>query len=210
LRGLPAPPSGVIRLALVFDIDGRSASVGQWFAVPGLETHTIAELRDLVASMLFYIQPWTTSLTHRGCSLVRVDLKSWGTPAFALSLNVADNHGAWTGGQLAVGCTVLRFITTDNGRGMQSLCHLPGFPDQFTDDHMTLNGTGFTNAHNETVSYLNGVQTLSLPGESTITHGVVHVSEDGAPLATATFSPTLGIVPARVVGTLDRRRTLHR
>jgi len=199
----------VIHLALVFDIDGRGASVGQWFAVPGLESATIAQLHELVGTLLFYILPWTTSLTHRGCRLVRVDLKSWGTPAFATSVNVAENHGAWTGGQLAVGCTVLRWITTSNGRGMQSLTHLPGFPDEFTDDHMTLNGTGFTNAHNESVSYLENVNAQSLPGNDPIAHGVVHVSEAGSPLAASSFSPTLGVAVARVVGTLDRRRTAN-
>lgn len=210
MRGLPRPPAGVFLWKAHFSIDTLQASFGQWIAIPGGELATPAELLTVVSSLLFYFQDFTAQLTHQGCRLVRVDLIRWGSLPLTLAFPVAENHGAWLGGQVATACTVVHWLSGRGGKGFDSLTFVPGFPDEFTDDHARLNGTGLSNVQSRGASWLDGV--AAVPGISGghCVHGSVHRVSAGAPLGVATFTPTIGVRPGPLIGTLDRRRNVAR
>lgn len=210
MRGLPPPPDDVLRLRCVYDVDLTPASVAWWLFVPGAQSMSAGELEALAGDFLVWYLPFSTAVTHRGCSLARVDLSRFGNGALTLSVRPSSNHGTFTGGQLAVGCTCFHLVTDDAAHSRAAVVHMPAVPDSFSDDHQTLNGPSFDWCRLKAVSFLNGIDSVVPVGGSSVVLGTVHRSGDGRPLAAATFSPALAIRPANVIGTLDRRRTLGR
>jgi hypothetical protein len=208
MRGLPPPPAGVLALTPTFDIDGAVASFTHHIAVPGSDLATVGQLETWLNSYLTFLTDLTTAVSHSGCSMVRVDLQRWGTLHLHLVFPVPPNAGAWTGGQVATAASVVAWGTADGGRGMEGHTFLPGFPDAFTDDHVDVNATGVGNIQAAAVTYLNAVAALAGVTAGNCSLGVVHRSAGGAPLGVATFSPVLYTRASRVLGTLDRRRTL--
>lgn len=210
MKGLPPPPPGVMEMRLVFDVDGVEATVGQWIAVPGLELASTAEIQTVIDGLLPYLTPFTTGVTHAGCSLARVDCRRWGPLPLRMDFVPAENQGYWTGGQLAVGAGVLHWLSGRGGKGFDSLSFMPGFPDLFTDDHARLNAAGWSNYLSKARDWLAGI--AATPGVSGghCVHGTVHRKHAGAPLDVATFTPTIDVTPSPLVGTLDRRRRVAR
>lgn len=206
MRGLPPPPPGVCTLFVEFSVDGTFASFTHAIAVPGSEACTAGELESVRAALVAVLLPFTTAITHSGAEVTRVDLRSWGTPRLDMHGVPADNHGAWTGGQVATAASVITWATADNGRGRFGRTFVPGFPDAFTDDHSNVNATGVLALQNASITYVEAVAALTGISGGNLAHGVLTRVRGGAPLATAEFSPTLSMVPSFIIGTLDRRR----
>lgn len=206
MRGLPPPPDDVALVTAHFDVDGSPATVGLWLFVPSLQALSVSQLELVVGDVAIWLAPLTTAVQHRGCRLTRVALRRYGTQPIAIDRQLLPAPGRWTGGQVLVACLTLHLLLGEGGRGRDTVIHLPGFPDVFSDDHKTLNPLGWGTASHEAAIFLAGVDTIPSPAGGTCVLGTVHRSAHNAPLAVSTFSPAQGIVPGRAIGTLDRRR----
>ena len=206
MRGLPPPPSDVAQVTASFDVDGSPASLAFWLFVPGLQTLAVSQLEDVAASFTIFLESLSGAITHRGCSLVRVDLRRWGSSPLNVTRVLLPASGRWTGGQLLVGALTLHLLSGEGGRGHDSVVHFPGFPDVFSDDHRSLNALGWGTAQSEALHFFANVNAMTSPAGGNCVLGTVHRAEGGAPLAIATFGPAIGIVPGLAIGTLDRRR----
>lgn len=206
MRGLPPPPDSVALVNAYFDVDGSPASVGFWLFVPGLQTLSIAQLEAVLGDFTLWLTPLTSNVTHAGCRLTRVALRRWGSGPIAVERHLLPSPGRWTGGQLLVGALTLHLLLGEGGKGRDTVIHLPGFPDAFTSDHKTLNALGWGTSSSAAVTFLTGVDTIASPAGGLCVIGTVHRRTARAPLTAATFSPAQGIVPGRMIGTLDRRR----
>lgn len=197
-----------MRLTVAFDVDGSPATWSHWLAAPGVATASAGQLEALRSLLAPVVLDLTSACTHAGTTVVRVDLTRFPPLPLHLSAPPANNAGSWTGGQLAVGATVLHWLTARAGSGQDPLTFMPGFPDEWTDNHSTVNDTGYANAHSAADAYLNGLALTPGPAGGSTTLGVVHRSSGGAPLSVASFSPAVDVTISRRIGTLDRRRHL--
>jgi hypothetical protein len=206
MRGLPPPPSDVALVTAVFDVDGSPASVGHWLFVPGLQTLAVSQLEAIVAGWFTSSLALYTDAMHSGSRLERVDLTRFGNAATRVTRRAPPNHGRWTGGQVLVASTTLRLILGEAGKGLQTVTHLPGFPDAFSDDHRTLNALGWGTVSADAVTWLAAVNAIVSPAGGNCVLGTLHRRTALAPLPVSTFSPAIGVVPGTKIATLDRRR----
>lgn len=210
MRGLPPPPAGVLGLTPHFDIDGAAATFTHHIAVPGCDLASIGQLETWLNTYMTVLLALTTAISHASASASRVDLQRWGVSNLRLTFPCPPNLGAWTGGAVATAASVIAWGIEAGGRGQEGHTFVPGFPDVFTDNHVDVNATGVGNIQAAAVTYLNALGALPGVSGGNCALGVVHRSASGAPMAVATFSPVLYARASRVLGTLDRRRTLGR
>lgn len=200
----------MVALRQVFSIDGLEASSTHYVAVPGSELASVADLRTVADLLLLALVEFATAITHAGASTARVACRRWGASPLNFDLVPAPNVGAWTGGQLATGCTIVEWLTGEGGRGRNGHTFVPGFPDDFTDDHANINETGWGNAIVAARTLLTAINATPGVSGGDCVHGIVHRSAGGVPLDAATFTPTLAAVIGMSVGTIDRRRPAAR
>jgi len=202
----PHPPPGCVLVTSVFDIDGIVASFTHAILVPGAELADQAQAGAFVDSYLPWLLPFTTSITHAGSQVARVDLRNWGTASSVLSYTTPDNHGAWSGGQVATACTVIDWRCAVAGSGRTGRTFMPALPDEATQNHATVTEPWRALARDRAVTYLNGLATITGPSGGSCALAVLHSRENGAWLPVSVPQPVVGVGASNLIGTLDRRR----
>jgi hypothetical protein len=119
-------------------------------------------------------------------------------------------HGALGGAQANAVATAIHFITGDRGRGRQCTMHVPGFPDDFTDDHLTL--TSFSRA-TVTVQARTYIDNVAAAASGTILQTslvTLHRSAGGIPSGETTVAPVIDASAAPNIARIGRRLYSHR
>lgn len=211
MRGLPPPPSNVVRLDLDFLVNGRDFHTGLWLLIPDVETAGVAYLDALVADFISFVVGGVTGVMHSGSSWVTCRASYGGTTPASFIGYVTPNHGAWSGGQADAIATGLYLVSSTGGRGSGSRLRFPAVPDDFVDDNWRLASTAVAQLvilANDITNFVSG--TIGPTGAPAIV-GTVQRAARGAPLPVASFDPAQAIVPSYRVDFLGRRmpKTRH-
>lgn len=210
MRSLPPVPEDVVWFGLGFDCDGATSSIGFWLEVPGINVAVPTDITALLGQLIFAALDFKGPITHAGCQLTTCRLRNTGTAPFDLIEVPSTNHGAWTGGQANQVASGLHWQTTVHARRGQSITHVPGFPDAFTDDHVVLNATGWSNLSSAAGGFLSAVNAAHAGGLASVRLGTLYRSRGGVPLGSSEFAPFFFVVPSRVITTIRRRMSQGR
>jgi hypothetical protein len=210
VRGLPPPPPNVARVNFDCTTDSARWTIGFWIEMFPLGPYTLADLQGVLAQVTIAGTQFVNQLTTAASKIDTCRLALQGPQIAALFETVAFNVGALSGAQANQVSTALHWITGDPGRSGQAMTYMGGFSDDFTDDHLVLNDVGMNTVRNEARNFLNAVDATFFGAILQCTLGTLHRSRAGTPLLVATFSPFVGIAPARKLGTIRRRMYARR
>lgn len=210
MRGLPPPPDDVCHFEVDLTNDGARSSVGFWLLAPGSGVALISDLELVLADLIFAALDLLTQLTTAGTQLITCRLVTFSPQYVALAEPVSNNHGAWNGSQANEVALGIAWLTGDRGKGATPVNRLPGFPDDFTDDHLTVNDTGRGNVLVHAGAFINAVNAISHGGITSVTLGTLRRQRGGLPLPAAEFSPYQGARPVRPIARVSRRMYVRR
>jgi hypothetical protein len=205
VRGLPPVPQDVAFLQAGLENDGARATVGWWLQIPGLASAIPTDIRSTLDLLAVAVEEFINPLTPVSCSVVTCRLAAGGSAPFSLLVHVSANVGAWSSGSDTQVATGVHWETTVARRRGASITHIPWTPDQFTDDHLRLNDTGFDDTANEATDFITQVSTCGVGGIPVVTLGTLYRSQFGYPLPAAIFAPIFFAVPVRLLTTIRRR-----
>jgi len=192
VRGLPPPPPDVAQLTAAIDNDGARSSVTTWVQLLPGPPYSIADLKGVLGDLTIALttlvnQLSTFSTTVRTCRLRTFGIETWDiieAPAF--------NSGAFTGSQANHVATCIHWLTGESGKRGPSLMRIPGFPDVFTNDHLSLTAGAIGTVYTEATTFINQVDAITFGDILGVSVGTLHRSRHGAPLAVAQFTPYVG------------------
>jgi hypothetical protein len=210
VRGLPPPPSDVARLSAIVDIDGARAGCSWWLQMLPGPPYAASDIHDVHADFVLYGVQFLVACMGSGASVVACRLQVTGIETWDLWGEPAPNHGAWGGIQANNVATAVHWITNDVGKGRQSITWVPGFPDNFTDDHLVTNGTARLNVQLAALDYLANMASVAHGDITGCQLGTLHRARHGAPLASSQFAPFVYAMPARPIGRCGRRLYVRR
>lgn len=210
MRGLPPPPPLVARLTLDMDHAGAPSSAGVWLFLPELGLAPASDVQqafdDLSAMFIdLAMGSATTNTTVRTCHFSSV------APVFySLSNPVAEVSGEWSGSTPNVCCADYYLGTSTGGKSGRTIIHIPGFPNEFTDDEEVLNEHGRTVMQAAIETFATRVNAYSFGALLSVQLVACHFQADGAPLSAATFEPVTFVRPVWKIGYLGRRMSRRR
>jgi hypothetical protein len=205
VRGLPPVPDDIAHLIAGLENDGALASIGFWIQVPGLSTAVPTDVATLFDLLITAVQELVNPLTAVSVSVATCRLVAAGTAPFSLLQHASPNAGAWSSGGPTQTASGIHWQTTVGGPRGQSITHVPWVPDQFTDDHLRLNDTGFDNVASEASAFLALVSSYVVGTMAGLHVGTLYRQLNGAPLGSALFAPFFYAVPVPVITTIRRR-----
>jgi hypothetical protein len=205
VRGLPAIPNDVARFVCNYSSDGARASVSFWINAPGLDSAVSVDTHLLLGNLILAALGRWSQLQHSGCQLVTCRLVYTGSAPFDILEMPSPNHGLFDGAAPNQCATGLHWQTTSRPQGGQSITHIPGFPDQFTLDHLTLSPEGFADARSAALGFLNDVNAIAVSGFPSVRLGTVLRSAGGTPRGASLFVPFFDVSPVPVITTIRRR-----
>lgn len=210
MRGLPPTPPDVLRFDAYCDTDGAPSSIGFYvLAAPG-PPYDVGDLTTLLGLFILAVLDFVNQCSAGGTSVLTCRLRSTGIETWDIVEGCSPNHGAWTGNQANMVASVCHWLTGETGRGRQAVTWIPGFPDNFTDDHLHANDTCMHTVRFQANTFLAAIAAMSAGTILQCSLGTVHRSRHGAPLHVATFSPFVDVTASRVIGRCGRRMRVRR
>lgn len=205
MRGLPPVPQDVAHLIAELLNDGARASVGFWIQMPGLGSAIATDVETVFDTLISYTEQFVNALTPISASVDACRLIAGGSAPFSLVQRASPNVGAWSSGSDTQVATGVHWETTVASRRGAAITHVPWTPDQFSDDHLRLNNTGFTNIANAASTYIAGVAASGHGTVPVLTLGTLYRQFHGAPMSVAEFVPFFYAVPTPLITTIRRR-----
>jgi hypothetical protein len=205
MRGLAQPPDTVARLTVDVLADGARSSTGWWLYSPFWATALPSDLYSTLAQLNFAVVSFVNACTAAAASCNVLRLTTYRSDQISIVTGTAPNLGAWGGMTPNNVATAVHWLTGDRGSGGQCITYMPAFPDDFTDDHLTVNDTGVTNVRNAAGTFLNAVPTCTSPTISSLALATLHRARAGVPLVTPTVSLIEGANVALKIGRCSRR-----
>lgn len=205
MRGLPRPPDDVQRVTFNVETDGARSSTSFWLLAPGsggaVESDLLLELGDLIFAAFDLFNPIVSSATTiTTCRLVTF------SPTFSdLQVNAAPNAGLRHGAQAANVAAGIAWSTGDRGRGNTPITRLPGFTDELTDDHLTLNANAYGFMQPAIGNFIDAVNAISRGTVASVTLGTLRRVSSGTPLHAAVFAPYFFGRPVKKIARVDAR-----
>jgi len=123
---------------------------------------------------------------------------------------LSPNHGAGGGSKTNQSAIGIYWTTAFPGRGGRALSRLPGLPNDFTTDLLTINTLGFAEIGHQAGLFLNAVNATPSPLGGNLALVTLHRSAGGAPLAASQSRPIDNAQPVPIVCTLRRRSSKRR
>lgn len=205
MRGLPPPPDDVATLVLSYDVDGSQATTWHWLFVPGGPSLTYADLRTVWTGIVFAALNHLTHLMGAAASIRTCRLTLVGSSVVEVEDDVAPNHGSGGGVQVMNAAVGIHWLTGNRRRQGAALTRMPGMPDGFTSDHVSLNNFGYSETASHAFGFLNECNAVPSPAGGTCLLGSLSRSVAGVPRVAALFSPFGAVEPVRRVATIRRR-----
>lgn len=205
MRGLPPVPAEVAELRLGWLVGNVPVQTQQWVFVPGLQELDYAGLRAVWSDVVTAVVGPYNELTATAASISTCRLRRWGSAGLSVYDELGPNAGLAGACQVLAAALGLCWHNAGSGRSSFSLTRLPGFPDAFTDDHLTLNTIGWTQAAAWGTSVLEAVSAIVSPAGGTC--GLVSLERvrAGAPLPVSQTNVITHVTPVPTVATLVER-----
>ncbi len=205
MRGLPPWPANVAHLRADLLNDGARASIGFWLEIPGLDVAIASDIARVLDNLIVAVEELVNPLTPVSVSVNACRLAAAGSAPFSMTQLASPNVGAWSSGSDTQVATGIHWETTVAHKRGAAITHIPWTPDQFTDDHLRLNATGFDDTASEATTFMGDVAASGFGGIPVVTLGTLYRSQFGAPLPASQFAPFFIAVPVRVLTTIRRR-----
>ncbi len=205
MRGLPPPPSDVVRLSVTWEILGIQPSSSWWIRIPFWESLGLPELVDLFASMLDPIAAITTDLMHHHSLLSELRLRTYDPRTFNLVSSPAEIFGTWEFAYPDNVATCIHWMTGVQGKGRQAVTHLPGSPDALSNNLRTVRASFAETVLETANNLLVHINALTTSRDDHLELGTLHRSRFGVPLTEAEFNPFFGVLATSKVGTMRSR-----
>lgn len=210
MRGLPQPPDTVARCEYTFDHAGATSTCNFWAFLPELPTALFTDVQAWFSDFSFAALTLfnKTSTTNTACTAGR--LTTYGAAPLSLFTPFTATSGAWSGStpnNCAVG---LYFGTSDRGKRGHAVVHVPGFPNEFTDNELTLNEHGWTVTEAALETFVPTVNALSHGTLLSTALCTVRKQQLAAPLPAALVSLVTFSRPVLKIASINRRLYAHR
>lgn len=205
MRGLPPVPDDVLRLTVDVDINGRVFSTGFWFFVPDLPAATYPWFKNFVDEFFFYVIGGLNGCQHAGASVTTCRLVAGGIGGVQYTAFAATNQGVYTGGQADLVAAGVFLRTAAGRRGSGSRVRIPGCPDAFVDNNLTLSAAAVARLFSFCDAVNNFVSAQLGPTGAQVVVGTLRRTQAAAPLSSSVFDPAVAIMPSPRVEYLTRR-----
>lgn len=210
MRGLPAPPSDVALVTYGIENDGALSSCSVWVQLLPGPPYDLGDLQAVKGNMGITGIGLINALTTDSTVVRTCRLRTFGSVVYDLEDALVFNSGAWTGSQVNSVASGIRWVTGEPGRRGWSVMFVPGFPDVFTTDHLTMTAGAMGEVFTAANRFISDSDAYFFGGITGVSVGTVHRQRFGRPLPFATFVPYVRAEPMRPVARQGKRLYVRR
>lgn len=203
----PAPvPVDICHLATEVDVGPTRSSYGFWFALGGATAAGPGIAALIIADYYTNLLPYFLACMHSEATPSTCRLAIGGAPPFQYVATLAPSHGAGTAGELPCIATGIYVQTSGGGKGSGSRIHIPGTPNEFTEDFAYLTAYGQQQLQFLATQLPIWVSSLSPSYGSFSTLGTLQTRRGGQRLSPPRFDPAILVRTTNRLETLARRQ----
>lgn len=205
VRGLPAPPSDVVRVEAMLDVNGDVVTTGWWVFAPGADVATTAQLETLLGDVFIGPCAPMLSLLSTDTQIVNLRCVTFGASALQVDLQPVFNIGALDGTTALNSALVWTWMTGVRAHGSRTHNWLPLSRSNLGADKRRLSGLGFAEAVRQAINFRDELNAVHSPDGGLCVLVALHRSSGGVPLVASQMLPVQAAKASPIVGTLQRR-----
>lgn len=199
-------PDGILRIDFELAIGPSRPTFGFWLFYPSGAPGNALEMQQLIDSFFLFPMSVFLDCMHSECSFRTCRTAVQGSSPFSYVTTLAPNAGAGTPGQSLSIAAGLYVRGSTGGRGSGSRIHLPGTPNEFTDDFAYLSDFGIQQLTFAATALTDWVAT-GPPGPSTpCVLGTLQQRRRGHRIDPPIFDPADSVSPTLRLETMSRRQ----